>query len=195
MAAAPWALAPGIGGAAGTGSPESPAVAPWFKDGPPARTTGGFGEESCVGCHFGAEENDGVGRIEIEGVPEGFAPGERYPITVRLIRPGIGVGGFQVAARYADGLTQAGSFEVPHDEELRVGILRERGIEFPHHTYDGVALSGTDEVSWRLIWVAPEDATSSVYFHAAGVAADDDDSQAGDLVYTTATESEALQSR
>jgi len=156
-----------------------------FKDGPPARTTGGFGEESCIGCHFGADENDGHGRIFLEGLPERYLPNERYSVVVHLTRHGMAAGGFQLAARRDDGLTQAGSFEVPADEETRVGILRERGVEFAHHTWDGVDTVAPDSAAWHLVWVAPEEAVGTVFFHGAGVAADDDDSQIGDHVYTT----------
>jgi hypothetical protein len=166
-----------------------PDMVPAFKDGPPARTTGGFGEESCVGCHFGADENDGVGRIEILGLPERYSPGGRYPLTILLTRPGMEVGGFQLAARLADGETQAGAFHVVEDDQLRVGLMADRDVEFVHHTYEGVELSAPDTARWSVTWLAPE-SLEPVHFHAAGVAADDDDSQVGDFVYTTALELE-----
>ncbi len=156
-----------------------------FKDGPPVRSTGGFGEESCIGCHFGADENDGVGTLSIEGVPDRYVPGESYPIVVRLTRPEMQAGGFQLAARLPDGVTQAGTFTIPEEESARVGRMLSRDVAFLHHTWDGAELTAPDTAAWELHWTAPTAPGLAVHFHAAGVAADDDDSQLGDFVYTS----------
>lgn len=156
----------------------------YFRDGPPARLTGGFGEESCFACHWGGEENDGVGSLTLSGIPERYTPGERYPVEVTLVRPGMVVGGFQLAARFATDTTQAGTFIVSEGEKTRVALLSERDIEFAHHTLAGLELTAPDTARWIVLWEAPA-REGVVYFHASSVAGDDDESQIGDHTYTT----------
>lgn len=157
-----------------------------YKDGPPARVTGGFGEDSCAACHFGSDENGPGGSVEISGVPDEAVAGERYPFSVQIMREGMRAGGFQLSARDPETGEQVGRFELTDASGGRVAILVSRDIQFVHHTYDGVELASDGSGFWRVDWVAPADGRVAVIFHAAGVAANDDDSEIGDFVYTTA---------
>jgi hypothetical protein len=64
----------------------------------PART-GGFGEMTCQQCHWENPLNDPAGRLELDGVPAAYTPGEQYLITVSLARPGLARAGFQLTVR------------------------------------------------------------------------------------------------
>ena len=55
-----------------------------FRDGPPARVTGGFGEDSCLACHSGKALNEAGGRLTLSGFPEMYVPGARYELELRL---------------------------------------------------------------------------------------------------------------
>jgi hypothetical protein len=160
-------------------------AAPPFKDGPPARVSGGFGEETCWACHFDNEENDPSGTLVITGVPDRFSPGGRYELILTLSRPGMAVGGFQLTARVEEDGTQAGELEPGPGEEARIGVLTERDVQYVHHLLPGVELTADGQARWRVIWTAPS-AAGSVLFHAAAVAGDGDESQIGDFVYTGA---------
>jgi hypothetical protein len=177
------------------------ALAP-FPDGAPARVTGGFGEDSCVGCHWEREVNEGPGTLRLEGVPEAYEPGKTYLLEVELEHPTMVLAGFQVAARFASDTTQAGSFSVPEEEAHRVGIQEDRGVQFAQHLEAGTHLdgapgreraSGEEPASgadgapatrWRIRWTAPSEAGGVIHFHLAAVAADGDRSQMGDDVHT-----------
>lgn len=65
--------------------------------------TGGFDEPTCQRCHSDHAVNDPWGSLLLTGVPGVFTAGAGYRITITLERTGIGQGGFQLAARFADG--------------------------------------------------------------------------------------------
>lgn len=154
-----------------------------FRDGPPARVTGGFGGDSCIACHSGNVLNDGVGRFTLAGFPGRYTPGTIYDLELTLSRPtAIAAAGFQLAVRRAD-TTQAGTIRVPAEDQARVALLDERGVQYAHHRLVEPAPPAPDTVRWKLSWTAPEDA-GEIFVHAAAVAGDGDESQAGDHVYT-----------
>lgn len=160
-----------------------------FRDGPPARVTGGFGEDSCFACHWDGTENDEVGSLQLTGMPEEYEPGRTYDLEILLAHPDLEVAGFQLAVRYPDGETQAGSLEVPHEEEPRVDVVTDRDVEFAQHRLDGIEPSAQGETRWKIRWTAPDEASEKVYLHISTVAGDGDDSQMGDAVYTGARQS------
>jgi hypothetical protein len=154
-----------------------------FRDGPPARVTGGFGEDSCAACHFGNASNDEAGELTLEGLPERFEPDATYALEVALTHPDLAAAGFQLAIRNAGDHTQAGQIAVPAQEAERVAILEERGVQFAQHRLAAVPAAGASSLRWKLSWTAPEQA-GPVTAHVAAVAGDGDESQAGDFVYT-----------
>ena len=156
-----------------------------FKDGPPARVTGGFGEESCVSCHFGSPVNASPGDLELTGFPERYLPGATYELELTLTRPPeLAAAGFQLAIRHSDGGKQAGTIEVPPGQQARISLLDDRGIRFAHHRLVQAATQENPAtVTWELSWTAPT-GDGRIVAHASAVAADGDDSQLGDLVYT-----------
>lgn len=174
-----------------SGSPPSWGGHPTFRDGPPARVSGGFGEETCIACHFGtAAENDPSGRLEITGVPEGYVPGGTYTLTATLKRPGMAAGGFQLTARFQEDGSQAGELSPGDSDGARVGFTTEREVVYAHHLLPGIALTDADVNRWTLLWTAPE-SRAPVVFHLVGVAGDGDESQFGDYVFTATAESAA----
>lgn len=154
-----------------------------FRDRPPAQVTGGFGGDSCIACHSDNALNDGVGRLMLEGFPERYTPGTTYDLELTLSRPpAITAAGFQLAVRFADS-RQAGMIQVPAEDQARIALLDERGVQYAHHQLAEPAAPASETVRWRLSWTAPE-AAGQVFVHAAAVAGDGDESQTGDYVYT-----------
>ena len=96
--------------------------------------------------------------------------------------------GFQLAVRNSEDRTQAGDVTISDDK--RLGILDERGVQFVQHRLTAAPATGEDTVRWQIAWSAPKSA-GRVTLHAAAVAGDGDESQAGDYVYTLAAKTES----
>jgi hypothetical protein len=165
-----------------------------YPDGAPPGFSGGFGEQSCHGCHFHQEINAGPGRVTIADVPQRFIAGERYTLTVALTQPGLRLGGFQLTARAKDGGAQAGTLAPASGEEKRIGIEVQSNVQYANQRQPGTAPVAVDTARWSLVWTAP-DLKGPVVFHVAANAADADETVAGDFIYTTVVEAAPDQRR
>jgi hypothetical protein len=176
-------LLAGILGLIGTSLLVGADHAPPFRDGPPAHYTGGFGEPTCVSCHFEGRLNESPGSLALEGVPEQYEAGKTYPVTVTLSRPGMKIAGFELSVRFESG-AQAGKLELLPQDEDSLGITVDRDVQYVHHLRPGTSRVVSDTARWTVRWTAPSNA-APVVFNAAGNAADSDDSQAGDYIFAT----------
>ncbi len=174
------AITPVAGAVAAGGLP----VAAAYADGGPPGFSGGFGEQSCHACHFHEEVNAAPGRATLTGVPEQYAGGERYVLTIALTRAGMRAGGFQLSARFADGGTQAGRLAPGAGDETRVKVERPQAIEYAGQRRAGARPVANDALRWTLVWTAPSQG-GPVQFHVAANAADNDETASGDFVHTT----------
>ncbi len=166
----------------------APALAFVYADRPPPAHTGGFNEPSCHSCHFDHPLDAPGGELVLEGVPEAYASGERYRITVSMAHPGMGRGGFQLSARFVEGARagqQAGSLLALGE---RVEVTPDGGVQYAHHTRAGSVLSAPNSARWTLEWTAPESADGPVVFHLSANAANGDESEFGDFIYTTSAQ-------
>lgn len=167
-----------------------------YPDRPPPGYTGGFGEPTCLDCHFEGELNEPRGAVSLEGVPDRYMPGERYRIMVVLAREGLRAGGFQLAARFAGGERAGGQAGVLAPVDVRTDLAEgpETRVQYLHHTLAGLEPSSPDTVRWELAWSAPDEG-GDVVFHVAANAADLDASPFGDWIYTASvvTSSSAAQ--
>jgi hypothetical protein len=169
------------------GPPASPAAA--YADGAPPGFTGGFGEAACDACHFEAAVNTKPGQLTLTGIPERFAAGERYPLTITLSRPGMAMAGFQLSARMETGGAQAGTLAPGPGEEKRIKIEPGK-VQYANQRQDGTGLSEPGTAKWTVVWTAPA-APGTVVFHAAANAADKDEAARGDYIYTAVVQSHA----
>jgi hypothetical protein len=159
-----------------------------YADGAPPGFSGGFGEPSCHACHFQEEVNAPPGRVVLSGVPDEYAAGARYPLTVTLTRAGMRSGGFQLTARFAEGGGQAGAVQPGAGDDTRVKVERPEAIEYAGQRRAGARPVADDALRWTLVWTAPSPGRA-VQFHVAANAADSDETASGDVVYTTAATS------
>ncbi|MDZ4700331.1 MAG: choice-of-anchor V domain-containing protein [Rhodothermales bacterium] len=157
------------------------AVGPAFLDGPPLAHTGGFGEPTCLACHFDGDLNDPSGSLLIQGLPERYHAGETYLIEIILIKPGMKHAGFQATLRDASTGEQAGAW-IDLPDGIKVEASEER-VVYAMHTRAGAASAQGDTARWQLRWKAPESAPEQVILHVAGNAADGDESPFGDAIY------------
>lgn len=169
---------------AGAGVPDAGIGFNPYQDGPPPGFSGGFGEDTCQGCHFepGIEVNDPAGSLVLGGVPERFEPGKAYPITVTLAREGMRVGGFILTTRFEPEGAQAGRLSPPGGAEGTIGVTTDRGVQYAHQRLAGSALAVPDTARWTVVWTAPTE-RGAVVFNVAANAANEDDAASGDYVY------------
>lgn len=155
-----------------------------YLDGPPPGRTGGFGEPTCAECHFDAATRDRSATVRLRGVPERWRPGAEYSLEVVLAKPGLGAGGFQLAARYARGAARGGQAGALAAVDQRVAVVDSAGVLYAHHTSGGTSPAGSDTIRWTVTWSAPGEPGPEVVFHLAANAADGDDSALGDSIVT-----------
>lgn len=158
------------------------AARPAYPDAPPPATTGGFGEPTCVSCHF-ASTLDTLGSLALRGLPGTFEPGRSYELTVELAREGMAAAGFQLSARFASGGVrgrQAGAFRVLGTDAT---VTAQGGVDYVHQTLLGSSPATPGLARWRVEWIAPGEGSVPVRFHVAANAANGDASALGDRVY------------
>jgi len=167
---------------------------PRHPDYPPTAHTGGFGEPTCRQCHVGDSLNAPGGSVRISGVPANWRPGAAYPVVVTLRHDSLARAGFELAARFRPGGRAAGIL-IPYDTLLTT-ITPDSisGIPYAHHTRRGTRIEG-GPARWTILWTAPLGRGGDVEFDVAAVAANDDNSNLGDLVYTATATARAPRSR
>ncbi|HXF95129.1 MAG TPA: choice-of-anchor V domain-containing protein [Gemmatimonadales bacterium] len=166
---------------AGPWPPVAPAGRP-YADGPPPGHTGGFGEPTCTACHAENPLNAPGGTLSLAGLPTAYVPGATYRVTVTLRRGALRRAGFEVTARFASG-EGAGAWRAR--DSATATTRGENGVVYAHHTRAGSTLTRPGTAQWTLEWTAPP-ANGDIVFHAAANAANDDNSEFGDFIYTAA---------
>ena len=161
---------------------------PPMRDTPPLAHTGGFGEPTCVACHFDFDLNDPSGSVAVEGAPARYAPGTRYRLTIVVRQTTLKLAGFELAARFAagpDSGKQAGTLTVVDD---RAGISTDTStrVQYAHHLRSGTTPLTPGVGRWTVEWTAPRAGSAPVAIHVAGNAADDNDSPLGDYIFARA---------
>ena len=145
---------------------------------PPLAHTGGFGEPSCRECHFDGPIQPPE-KLSL-GVPERYQPGAAYELEVSIRDTTARVGGFQLAARVAEGPhagTQAGTL-CSLDAGVDVVADTVTGVQYASHALARSA----DSLQWTVRWQAPTEDVGPVIFHVAANSANDDDSMLGDVI-------------
>ncbi|HEY0809702.1 MAG TPA: choice-of-anchor V domain-containing protein [Longimicrobiales bacterium] len=153
---------------------------PFSLTGPLPAHTGGFGEPTCHACHFDYPLNEPGVAIYLDSLPEVFEPQREYRLRLRVQHAELKRGGFQLSARFEDGLP-AGSFVIPDTTLLR--IQRAKSVDYLSHTMKGTDELIGDTAIWSFRWVAPTD-NRRVVFNLAINVSDKDASQFGDRIFT-----------
>jgi hypothetical protein len=150
-----------------------------FSTGPDPGSNGITGDAaacSTSGCHSGNPVNAAPGSMSIDGLPAAWTPGQTYPLTITVQRPGQGRFGFQLSAVVDETMQQAGTLAPGNS---RVSIRTSAGIQFAQHN------NATSASTFNVNWTAPASATAgTVRFNLAGNAANADFSPVGDFIYT-----------
>lgn len=146
--------------------------------------TGSFGEQTCRNCHFDYDLNPEGGIFSVTGIGESVSAGEQVEIEISVSREELGAGGFQLSARYEDG-RQAGSFNIEGNERLMFTKSAPDSLQYVQHSEGGTDPSGKkDTIRWTVVWQAPDSPSGSVIFNIAANAANGDQSEFGDFIYS-----------
>jgi hypothetical protein len=163
-----------------------------FAGGPPTGRTGSviFGESSCAasGCHVGTA-NSGSGTLTLSGVPANYTLGQAYTLTVTLQQTGQRRWGFQLSARARSSGNSVGTLSsLDGFSQLQTGST---GIQYIAHNADGTRAGTVNgPVSFSVRWTAPASNVGEVVFSVAGNAANNDNNNTGDFIYTRETSSQ-----
>jgi uncharacterized protein (TIGR03437 family) len=149
------------------------------------------GGADCTQCHrtFLPANSDPRGRIVIFAAP--YSPGMTQVVRVLLEHPEGQRWGFQLTARLAgDETKQAGTFAASSEVQVRCAPNGRPGpcngdLEFVEHTEFGTRSGVTERTVWQLEWTPPSTDAGDVIFFAAGNAANRNNTNTGDRVYTT----------
>lgn len=145
--------------------------------------TGGFGEETCRSCHFDYDLNPDDGSLSLSGILENIAPGETVELQITVERDELGAAGFQLSARYEDG-RQAGRFDIEENDRLMFSEAVPDSLQYVQHTNKGANPSQENTNSWTIKWTAPEPTEGTILFNIAANAANGDQSEFGDFIYS-----------
>ena len=163
-----------------------------FKEGPYPNVTGGFGEQTCHLCHLDNPMNAPGGALTLGGIPPRFTPGQTYPVTVTISRPGLRRGGFEIAARFAGGRhkgRQAATWQLRDVRAQFIPGAVDKALTFVQHNQTGSRAATPGANTWTMDWTAPPTSDGAVQFNVAANASNNDDSPLGDYIYMKAVRS------
>jgi hypothetical protein len=161
---------------------------------PPSRHTGAPAtggqpaEATCARstCHTGNPVNGPGGELEILGLPETYAPGQTYDLTLRFASSATAGNagrrwGFELTCfRTSDGMGRDAAGDLvpgPGTATTRTS-LREYLAHGPAKTGDA------SPVEWTFQWTAPAGDEGTILFAFTGNAANGNGTSAGDFIYT-----------
>lgn len=160
--------------------------------------TGAPGDGTCLSCHTGTALNAGGGSVKIvlPGAAT-YTPGVKQHITVQVADSAQKRWGFELSARLSSDLTngQAGSL-ASTDTYTQVKCANGRSapcattstLQYVTHTTAGTRNGTTGGVSFEFDWTPPAADSGKVVLYAAGNAANGNNQNSGDHIYTTSVE-------
>ena len=165
-----------------------------FSTGPPTSKTGApaiagvAAEGICRECHTTFPLNTAGATLEILDVPQFYLPDTLYTLRVRMTSTFAAPRrwGFEVTAVRATDGQGAGTFDIAGIAGLQVvngaGAFASR--RYVEHTSNGTFDNNLGPVEWTLRWRAPKPAAGRIFFFVAGNAANSNDLNTGDHIYT-----------
>lgn len=155
-----------------------------FSDGPPTGRTGAPGEQTCYNgsCHNSFTLNSGPGSTQISSnLPmTGYEPDSVYTLKAHVKQTDAARFGFQLIAFDPQQNTSSGALQLI--DTAGVEIILDGNRQYIRHND---AIEAADSAQWIFEWQAPPAATGPVVFHAAFLAANNNNNRQGDYVYTT----------
>jgi len=142
---------------------------------PGAKTNSPMDGNNCTACHSGTI-NSGSGVLSVAtNIPtQGYTIGQTYSITVQMSQSSISRFGFEITCER--GNAKIGSF----------GITDNTNTKFVNNN-DAVThkQAGITSNTWTMNWTAPSVGGAPIVFYVSAVAANSNNQNSGDEVYTT----------
>ncbi len=170
----------------------APVITLAVSTGPPPKRTGvpADGGVTCTACHttYAPANSDPRGRVSIE--VGSYTPGIKQLVWVTVEHPEATKWGFQLTARLAsDETKEAGTFTPTSDIRVRCDPSGDApcngGLEFASHVRASTQVGVRQKASWAVEWTPPSTDSGDVVFYAAGNAADNSNTNAGDRIYNS----------
>jgi fibronectin type 3 domain-containing protein len=136
---------------------------------------------TCANCHDDYDLNSGEGYVRISGISDKYEPATAYTLTITVYHPGQTRFGFEVTAVPADSTSAAGSFACLDTKMTMISS----GGKYIKTSQAGIECETVGTKSWDIRWYSPSTSNSAVTFYAAGLAADNDNDEGDDWVYST----------
>jgi uncharacterized protein (TIGR03437 family) len=162
------------------------------------RLTGAPGDSNCTACHNGTQLNKGGGSVTIV-LPNGntYVPGVTQHLKFQVSDPAQRRWGFEFSARLASNASngQAGTI-TSTDSNTQVMCSNGRSkpcsssapVQFITHTLSGTRLGTTGGVAFEFDWTPPSTDVGKITLYAAGNAANGNNNESGDHIYTTSVD-------
>jgi uncharacterized protein (TIGR03437 family) len=123
--------------------------------------------------------------LTITGLPGNYSPGQEAAVTVTLRQSSRARYGFQVTAIDDQGRAAGDLVVTDANRTQRItGNVGGNQRQYIEHTSAGVTPNGTDQNSWTFTWRAPAQSVGRVTFYVAGNAANGNNANSGDFIYT-----------
>jgi uncharacterized protein (TIGR03437 family) len=161
------------------------------------RLTGapGDGQSACTACHTGTALNGGGGSVKII-MPGGtnYTPGTKQHIQVQVSDSAQRRWGFELTARVASNPSngQAGDLastdsntKVICDNGRQKPCSTSSPVQFITHTQTGTRLGTSGSAIFEFDWTPPSTDVGTITLYAAGNAANGNNLNTGDHIYTT----------
>jgi hypothetical protein len=149
---------------------------------PPIGHTGFTTGVNCSACHGGNPLNASGGSVVINGLPSNYTPGTQYPFSVTITHGAANRlrWGFSIKAVGTNN-NDVGTFSTVAPSSAAIN-----GTELSHNIAPSTAASSSFTFS-NLRWMAPASPGAqeqTITFYVAGNAADANDDNSGDFIYT-----------
>ena len=154
--------------------------------------------ETCnkTGCHTTLPTAGCNGKVEVTGLPGCYVAGQVYPLTVTVTDANATRWGFEIGVQYNEGnandYVSAGSIDNVAGERTQKVVSADGQRSFITHQRvnpngDGTYAGQANSATWKVQWTAPGGVArqTPVCVYVAGLAADNDESRAGDCTYNT----------
>ncbi|MBX7221639.1 MAG: hypothetical protein K1Y36_16935 [Blastocatellia bacterium] len=158
-----------------------------FSSGPDPGYTNAPGDiDTCVNCHDQFQLNTGSGQVSLTGLPQVYQPGQTYPLTISVEQQGRTRWGFQATALTANG-EKAGTFVLtdPNLTRIQSSSVSGKLRDYIEHTQAGTQNGTPRKATWRFSWKAPATDAGPVTFYFCGNAANGDNTNQGDYIYSS----------
>ncbi len=162
----------------------APAVASGYFGGPPDGHAGDPpANRNCTECHSSYPVNSGPGILELQGLPDSYAPDHGYPLRVVLTQPNRSLWGFELTVIRESDLLQAGELLPVDPSQVQISVGTGTQRDYAKHRGPGTQ-EGEPAGEWDLFWTAPAPGAGPVRFYVAGNVANNNGSPVLDYIYT-----------